>query len=144
MKMFRYISGANEGNVEIEMTIPVSTKWRGDVREMCFYLDEAHQANPPTPTDPAVYIVTRPAMNVYTRYGSGSITESVFKYTQLIYRRVGGYMSDSKWQDEATSLEALIRSNGLDVDTEEFYVNGYNSPMQFWNRRNEVWKVKKN
>ena len=53
-------------------------------------------------------------------------------------------MSDSEWQDEATSLEALIRSNDLDVDTEEFYVNGYNSPMQFWNRRNEVWKVKKN
>ena len=65
--MFKYISGANEGNVHIEMTVPVSTQWQGEVREMCFYLEEAHQANPPKPTDPTVYIVSRPAMNVYTR-----------------------------------------------------------------------------
>ena len=73
MKLFRYISGANAGANEIAMTIPVSTKWRSTgedsvEREMCFYLAEANQDDPPSPTDPEVYIVTRPAMNVYTRY----------------------------------------------------------------------------
>ena len=68
MTMFRYISGANEGNVQIPMTAPVSTKWSGEGREMCFFIEKAHQANPPVPTDSSVNIVNRPAMNVYTRY----------------------------------------------------------------------------
>ena len=59
------------------MTFPVSVKLRklNDAnadremfeQEMCFYLDEAHQINPPESTNPAVYLVNRPAMNVYTR-----------------------------------------------------------------------------
>ena len=66
------------------MTFPVSVKLRklsheplnlneGSIdgqmfeQEMCFYLDEAHQTNPPESTNSAVYLVQRPEMNVYTR-----------------------------------------------------------------------------
>ena len=60
------------------------------------------------------------------------------------FRSVRGYLIfDSQWQREADALDALISSKGLEVDSEEFYINGYNSPMEIWNRRNEVWKVKK-
>ena len=69
--------GANDADDKIMMTFPVSVKLHklddGNVdremfeQEMCFYLDEAHQINPPESTNPEVYLVNRPAMNVYTR-----------------------------------------------------------------------------
>lgn len=76
-KLFNYITGSNSENINIDMTTPVSTKWQnGEVtdgslieHEMCFYLNKDHQNNPPKPTSPDVYIVTRPAMTIYTRLG---------------------------------------------------------------------------
>ena len=68
-KLYQYISGSNSENENIDMTTPVSTKWhKGELHEECFYLNNEHQANPPKPTSPDVYIVTRPAMTIYTRY----------------------------------------------------------------------------
>ena len=72
-KLFKYITGSNSKNENIDMTVPVSTKWhRVDKNHMehecCFYLGEAHQENPPKPNNPALYISTRPEMTVYTRY----------------------------------------------------------------------------
>merc|ERR1711872_457480 len=71
MTLFGYISGANDGNKEIAMTVPVSTKWTkqsdgSHQKEMCFYLTEEYQANPPQPTNSRVYIVNRPAMTVFS------------------------------------------------------------------------------
>merc|ERR1719192_734195 len=128
MTLFGYISGANVGNKEIAMTVPVSTKWTKQTdgtfnKEMCFYLSEKYQANPPQPTNSKVYIINRPAMTVFTR-------------------RVPGYMNDEDWKEESETLDSMIQSQSFQVKSDEFYVNGYNSPMQFWNRRNEVWKVK--
>ena len=68
-KLYQYISGSNSENENIDMTTPVSTKWhKGELHEECFYLNNEHQANPPKPNSPDVYIVTRPAMTIYTRY----------------------------------------------------------------------------
>ena len=72
MRLVRYIRGSNVGGNKIKMTVPVSMKMKklnGDSfeKEMCFYLDSANQANPPQPTSSLVYIVNRPAMNIYTR-----------------------------------------------------------------------------
>ena len=69
MTLFQYIDGANSENENIDMTTPVSTKWQEDgFHEECFYLNEEHQANPPKPNSPDVYIVIRPAMTVFTRF----------------------------------------------------------------------------
>ena len=69
MTLFQYIDGANSENENIDMTTPVSTKWQEDgFHEECFYLNQEHQANPPKPNSPNVYIVVRPAMTVYTRF----------------------------------------------------------------------------
>ena len=72
MKLFRYITGANDVEEKIMMTFPVSVKLHQIdentfEQEMGFYLDEKHQTNPPEPTNPAVYLVKRPSMKVYTR-----------------------------------------------------------------------------
>ena len=67
--LFQYIAGDNSENENIDMTTPVSTKWKKDaLHEECFYLNQKHQANPPEPNSPDVYIVSRPAMTIFTRY----------------------------------------------------------------------------
>ena len=119
------------------MTKPVSMKWTpmdanmdSYEKEMCFYLDHSVQLNeffeqvdPPAPSDPDVYLFRRPAMNVYTRI-------------------VPGYMNDGDWKSESRHMDQLVSSKGLNIEQSYFYVNGYNAPFDFWNRRNEVWKVK--
>ena len=91
MKLFYYIQGNNNRGVSIEMTKPVSMKWTPQdpnmdsyEKEMCFYLDEAHQSNPPTPLDTEVYLVNRPPMNVYTRIVSGKNPDSCFQRRQRL------------------------------------------------------------
>ena len=51
-------------------------------------------------------------------------------------------MNNNDWKEESENLDTMIERKGFQVKSEEFYANGYNSPMQFWSRRNEVWKVK--
>merc|ERR1712212_416785 len=129
MKLFRYISGANEEGDNISMTKPVSMKMtQKDAnntfrKEMCFYLDSSHQRNPPRPTDPTVYLKHTLPITVYTR-------------------RVGGRMSNEDWFTESNNLDEIIAEKGFQYHQDYFIANGYDSPMQFWNRRNEVWKVK--
>ena len=56
----------------MKMTMPVNIKIKklnadSFEEEVCLYLDNVHQANPPQPTNSDVHIVNRPAMNIYTR-----------------------------------------------------------------------------
>merc|ERR1712111_283534 len=89
-------------------------------KPMCFYLNKKHQANPPTPTDPAVKIEQNKEFTVYVH-------------------RFGGYaMSDSVNLREARRFAEVLSNAGEEVDTATFYTAGYDSPMKFWNRRNEV------
>merc|ERR1711983_696512 len=72
MQLFRYISGANTQNENIDMTSPVSTKWtkideKTSEHEKCFYLDKNHQENPPKPTNSDVYVIDREEMTILTR-----------------------------------------------------------------------------
>merc|ERR1712062_653290 len=89
-------------------------------KQMCFYVNKKHQANPPTPTDPAVKIEQNKEFTVYVH-------------------RFGGYaMSDSVNLREARRFAEVLSNAGEEVDTATFYTAGYDSPMKFWNRRNEV------
>jgi hypothetical protein len=70
MKLFRYISGVNKEQAEVAMTAPVLTSIKlleGNqiTKEMCFYIEKKHQANPPTPVDPDVTIETNKEFTVY-------------------------------------------------------------------------------
>ena len=128
----RYISGVNEEQEEVEMTVPVLARVKllaGRMvnkqmvnrmvnKQMCFYLNQKHQANPPTPTDPAVKIVQNKEFTVYV-------------YT------FGGYARRDSRREAKRFAEALEKA-GEQVDTSLFYTASYDSPMKFWNRRNEV------
>merc|ERR1711994_1059802 len=83
MKLFRYISGVNKEQEEVDMTVPVLSRMKmlddGMVnKQMCFYLNKKHQANPPTPTDPAVKIEQNKEFTVYVhRFGGYAMSDSV-------------------------------------------------------------------
>jgi len=129
MKLFRYISGVNKERKEIPMTVPVLSKRtpREDgsmTTDMCFYIDPENQKNPPEPEDPEVRIYQNKVLRVYVH-------------------QFGGYaMKDSVWVKEAEVFATKLADNN-DVDLSSFYTAGYDSPMKFWNRRNEVMFVKK-
>lgn len=131
-RLFNYISGENEAKSKIAMTVPVST-WvsltpdgKEEFREMAFFLGQDQQASPLKPTNEKVYLRERPGVTVFTR-------------------TIGGYVKDRKWAEEAEEVKAMIKKNCPDVQIEEsgYFQNGYDAPMKFVNRRNEVWWVKK-
>merc|ERR1712172_124378 len=123
MKLFRYISGANKEQEEVEMTVPVLSRMnlladRMVNKQMCFYLNQKHQAKPPTPTDPAVKIVKNDEFTVYAH-------------------TFGGYARKDSMR-EARRFAKELSKVGEEVDSGQFYTASYDSPMKFWNRRNEV------
>jgi len=125
MKLFRYISGVNQQQEEVEMTSPVLSAIQlldnnMMTKEMCFYLEEKHQANPPTPVDDAVRIEQAPEVTVYVH-------------------TFGGYaMKDAVNIEEAAKFAEVLRSAEEEVDTSTFFTASYDSPMKYWNRRNEI------
>jgi len=125
MKLFRYISGVNKEQQEVAMTAPVLTSMKmleGNkiTKEMCFYIEKKHQANPPTPVDSDVKIETNKEFTVYVH-------------------TFGGYaMKDAVNIREARKFAKVLDKAGEEVDKSFFYTAGYDSPMKFWNRRNEI------
>merc|ERR1711992_214614 len=125
MKLFRYIAGVNKESQEIEMTVPVWSKMivsqDGKItKEMCFYITKEFQSNPPEPVDPEVKIVKS-------------------KERVVFVKQFGGYaMQDSVWMEEADKFRAELSERSNEVNFNYFWTAGYDSPMKFWNRRNEV------
>merc|ERR1712142_543367 len=126
MKLFRYISGGNAQEESIKMTVPVSTQVSRDAstqtvtHRMCFYIGEIHQTNPPQPNDPQVFIENRQPITIFTR-------------------QVPGYMDDNDWDNEIIALRGILTSAGESFVPTPYWRVGYDSPMKFWDRRNEIW-----
>ncbi|XP_063841146.1 heme-binding protein 2-like [Scylla paramamosain] len=129
--LFSYITGANDRGSKIQMTAPVTTMMRQEPAtsswwsQMCFYLPEAHQADTPNPENPEVYLEDRPAMIVFTRTTGGFLTKA------------------AQWKYQATLLKESLLNAKEPADFSTYYMAGYDSPMKFLNRRNEIWYMKK-
>jgi len=148
MELFRYISGVNQNQEEIEMTRPVvvfhnitkeTSLGNYENQTMCFYLPKKYQehdedgenhqqtkpaprhaaATPPTPINDRVFILTRPRMEVFVR-------------------RFGGFaLTHDSWEKQKEILEEDII--GQKYNPSEYFTASYNNPWQLANRRNEVW-----
>uniref|UniRef100_A0A3P9I5B0 Heme-binding protein 1 n=1 Tax=Oryzias latipes TaxID=8090 RepID=A0A3P9I5B0_ORYLA len=126
-RLFKYITGENEGGKKIEMTTPVVVRmpekklWEKGDFTMSFLLPSEHQSNPPKPTNVDVYVQETPEMNVYVKsYGGWLAT-----------------LSDKLKSNELSSaldaVNAKYKKGHRSV--------GYNSPMTILKRHNEVWYI---
>jgi len=127
MRLFRYISGANEEGKKIEMTAPVLASVIPGDGPFCeenftyhFYLPKEFQSNPPAPTESTVVNVKLPPLRV-----------AVASY--------GGWSDEQKVILHGRALFETLREKNVPFNSEMFYTAGYDSPFRLIDRHNEVW-----
>ena len=113
----------------IDMTAPVVTKvipGKGPNSEstfiVSFFIPPSHHSEPPSPSNPDVYIEEFPDLTVYTIAFSG-------------------FAKDKDFNEEAAI--STDKTKEKSVHEEFYYTAGYDSPMKLINRTNEVWFVMK-
>merc|ERR1712002_1215372 len=88
--------------------------------------------------------MTVPVLSYMTPLEDGKMNKQMCFYLTkevvVFVKQFGGYaMQDSTWLKQAADFsEQLTEDRANEVDFEKFYTAGYDSPMKFWNRRNEV------
>uniref|UniRef100_A0A672ZWB6 Heme-binding protein 1 n=1 Tax=Sphaeramia orbicularis TaxID=375764 RepID=A0A672ZWB6_9TELE len=128
-RLFQYITGSNEGGVQMEMTAPVLVKipeqtrmWEPAVYTLNFPLPAAYQDKPPTPTNDKLYFTEMPEMDVYVR-------------------SYGGWMLSVTSRLHAHLLTKELERVRASYNCSYHYGVGYDSPLKLLNRHNEVWYV---
>ncbi|XP_062978551.1 heme-binding protein 2-like [Elgaria multicarinata webbii] len=125
-RLFHYIQGRNQLKVHIPMTSPVLTRVKDEPGsqefEVYFMVPRAFQELPPTPTEDTVFLERFPELRIYARYFGGWLTDENRK-TQLHY------------------LDGKLSHDGRATQAGQHFTAGYNSPMELFKRRNEVWRL---
>ena len=130
--LFDYISGANKGSKEVEMTIPVTQSKEIDMTvpvtqsttdgkmSMRFFLPKQYtKQNAPEPDDERVRIINLPA-----------------EYFAVI--SYSGFASDGNFEEHYTELEAALDKDGMVIKGPPIKAT-YNSPFTLpFLRRNEA------
>ncbi|XP_074521424.1 uncharacterized protein soul5l [Halichoeres trimaculatus] len=126
-RLFQYITGANEGGIQMEMTAPVLVKipeetkmWEPAVYTLNFPLPSAYQEKPPIPTNDKLYFTEMPEMDVYVR-------------------SYGGWMLSVTSRLHAHLLTKELERVRAAYNHSFHYGVGYDSPLKLLNRHNEVW-----
>lgn len=130
-RLFKYIQGNNQNKAKVEMTAPVTCRVEPGAGPACesqfivsFYIPEEHQASPPEPTDPDVFVEHRKELTAYVRTH-------------------GGFSNENMKREELVKLLESLQRDGVPYVEKPYYVAGYDSPFKLTNRRNEVWVLKK-
>jgi len=131
MKLFAYISGANEKKVKIPMTAPVITHVTVTQGPFCasdflthFFVPPQFQKDTPNPTDKDVEIIDYPVTYVYVR-------------------SYGGFNNIDKVQQNGAKLAEALTNAKLSFDGEQLMTAGYDSPFRLFGRHNEIMVFKK-
>ena len=119
MKLFRYISGNNEKKEKISMTTPVYMKEQNNSSIMEFVLPAKFNENN----------VSKPLSDEVELYMDSGGT-----YASISY---GGYSNSLKRKKYRSQLDKIISKMNLDKIGDFIYLS-YDSPYEFYNRKNEV------
>lgn len=133
-RLFRYISGANAAGAKVKMAAPVQVRVFPGAGPTCnttfrvsFFVPFSDQADPPRPTDAAVYVDRQPAARVATLSYPGFVRSFAKDVRPHLQR-----------------LVALLQIHGLTgFDTTQYATAGYDSPFTLAHRHNEVWFLRK-
>ena len=129
MTLFKYISGENETQEKMKMTAPVlkkvlsKTPFSSDdlVSTMSFFLGSKYQnGQAPKPTNSNVFLEKISTKN----------------YAIISF---GGYSNKQKEEEHLIILGNFLTKNDSKFNTEYYFTAGYDSPLKFLFRHNEVW-----
>ena len=141
-RLFSYLGGENQEGQKMEMTTPVWTKLvvsdevtdctdeiiivphliqEGQITStMCVSISRQFQSNPPEPLESEVKIVRRSEKVVFVK-------------------EFGGFaMQDWVLIRQAQTFRAELGEKTEKLELGHFWAASYDSPVKFWNRKNEV------
>ena len=129
MKLFGFISGANNQKVKIDMTAPVLTMVSPGEGPNCvsnftvsFYFPWKYQNTTflPQPTDDTLFVQRSNAMTVAVR-------------------SFGGFAKDEDITQNVAALGQDLTAHKIVFQEKPYSSAGYDSPFHVFNRHNEVW-----
>ena len=134
MKLYKYITGQNDAKQNIPMTAPVTMSYQSSngakiatnsevSYEMGFFVPKEFQNKTPNPTGD----------NMSIKSDSGAV---------YAVSRFGGYAGLGDYLKHRDLIIQALGVNAANYDTTNFIAAGYDSPFNFFNRRNEVWLKK--
>ncbi|KAM3931930.1 heme-binding protein 2-like [Leptodactylus fuscus] len=122
-RLFNYITGENVEGISIKMSVPVRAtvplQDQSINATMAFFVPTS-VVTPPTPKDSSLHLESYPPTSYYVRSFSG-------------------YALKSDYEKQSKALSEELDGLGLAYDVNFGIAAGYNDPLTFFNRHNEVW-----
>ncbi|KAG8542131.1 hypothetical protein GDO81_027388, partial [Engystomops pustulosus] len=122
-RLFNYISGENVAGISIKMSVPVRAivpLHDPSINATMSFFVPTSVGNPPAPKDPSLHLENYPPTSYYVR-------------------SFGGYALKSDYEKQAKALLEELDALGLAYDGNFGIAAGYNDPLTFFKRHNEVW-----
>lgn len=130
-KLFRYISGDNEANQKISMTVPVTMDYKeankNEIKndsqvdyQMRFFVPKELHGKSPKPTGENMDIVKEENQTIASC-------------------RFGGFPSTEKFMVARDELVKALGDDAKNYDTKNFITAVYNAPFRLFWRTNELW-----
>ena len=154
-RLFRYISGENEGNEKIPMTAPVRVAvapgdgpFRDSNVTVSFFVPFEEEGVETTLTENDGQMDGHGTHGTRTSRSQRALPEpadpDVFrdadeKETRVFVSAFGGYADAKRTRREASALARRLEEDGVEVAASAYFYAGYDSPFRPIGRHNEVW-----